>query len=161
MSRATESVRADAATMARTTLRSTLLDAAAALLALVGVADSVYLTVQHLLGNTLRCTLTSGCSEVLSSPYASLAGVPVAAVGAVAYFTAFSLATLSAFGYTKARTLLFVLVAAMFITTLWLLYLQAFVIQAFCQYCLLSAAVTALLAVIVLTQRLMLRRSLK
>ena len=131
------------------------------MLALVGVADSVYLTVEHLLGNTVRCTVTSGCSEVLSSPYASFAGVPLAAVGAVAYFTAFSLATLSAFGYTKARTLLSVLVAAMFVVTLWLLYLQAFVLQAFCQYCLLSAAVTALLAVIVLTQRLMLRRSLK
>lgn len=145
---------ADAAPASGTPLRATLLDAAAALLALVGVADSVYLTVQHLLGNTLRCTLTSGCSEVLGSPYASVRGVPLAAVGAVAYFTAFSLATLSAFGYVKARTLLTVLVGAMFAVTLWLLYLQAFVLQAFCQYCLLSAAVTTLLAVIVITQRL-------
>jgi len=140
-------------------LRSTLLDAAAALLALVGVADSVYLTVQHLLGNTLRCTLTSGCSEVLGSPYASLGGVPLAAFGAVAYFTAFSLATLSAFGYTKARTLLAVLVASMFAVTLWLLYLQAFVLRAFCQYCLLSAAVTTLLAVVVVAERLARRRT--
>ena len=157
MSGTTESVRTDAAAT-KPSLRSTLLDAAAALLALVGVADSVYLTVQHLLGNTLRCTLTSGCSEVLGSPYASLWGVPLAAFGAVAYFMAFSLATLSAFGYTKARTLLAVLVAAMFAVTLWLLYLQAFVLRAFCQYCLLSAAVTTLLAVIVVTQRLTRRK---
>ena len=154
MSGAAERVTTGSATAERPPLRSTLLDAAAALLALVGVADSVYLTVQHLLGNTLRCTLTSGCSEVLGSPYASIWGVPLAAVGAVAYFTAFSLATLSAFGYLKARTLLAVLVAAMFVVTLWLLYLQAFVLQAFCQYCLLSAAVTTLLAIIVITQRL-------
>ena len=139
---------------ARPSLRATLLAALAALLALVGVADSVYLTVQHLLGNTLRCTLTSGCSEVLGSPYASVAGVPLAALGAVAYFAAFSLATLAAFGYTKARTLLAVLVAAMFAVTVWLLYLQAFVLQAFCQYCLLSAAITTLLAVIVVIERL-------
>jgi len=154
VSGAAERVTTGSATAERPPLRSTLLDAAAALLALVGVADSVYLTVQHLLGNTLRCTLTSGCSEVLGSPYASIWGVPLAAVGAVAYFTAFSLATLSAFGYLKARTLLAVLVAAMFVVTLWLLYLQAFVLQAFCQYCLLSAAVTTLLAIIVITQRL-------
>jgi uncharacterized membrane protein len=144
---------------ARPRLFATLLDAAAALLALVGVADSVYLTVQHLLGNTLRCTLTSGCSEVLGSPYASIAGVPLAAFGALAYFAAFSLATLSAFGYTKARTLLAVLVAVMFVVTLWLLYLQAFVLQAFCQYCLLSAAVTTSLVVIVVAQRLIRRRT--
>ena len=161
MSGATESVRTDAATGERPSLRSTLLDAAAALLALVGVADSVYLTVQHLLGNTLRCTLTSGCSEVLGSPYASLAGVPLAALGAVAYFAAFSLATLSAFGYTKARTLLAALVAVMFVVTLWLLYLQAFVLHAFCQYCLLSAGVTTLLAVIVVIRRLARRRTLR
>ncbi|HLL76786.1 MAG TPA: vitamin K epoxide reductase family protein [Pyrinomonadaceae bacterium] len=158
MGRANESLRTNAATAEGPTLRSTLLDAAAALLALVGVADSVYLTVQHLLGNTLRCTITSGCSEVLGSPYASVWGVPLATFGAVAYFTAFSLATLSAFGYVKARTLLAVLVAAMFVVTLWLLYLQAFVLNAFCQYCLLSAAVTTLLAVIVLIQRLTRRR---
>lgn len=159
MSGATESVTTDARSEATTaaekpSLRSTLLDGVAALLALVGVGDSVYLTVGHLLGNTVRCTVMSGCSEVLGSPYASLWGVPLAAFGAAAYFTAFSLATLSAFGYTKARTLLAVLVAAMFVVTLWLLYLQAFVIGAFCQYCLLSAGITTLLAVIVITQRL-------
>lgn len=159
MSGATESVRADAAAAGRPTLRSTLLYASAALLALVGVGDSVYLTIQHLLGNTLRCTLTSGCSEVLGSPYASLAGVPLAAFGAVAYFTAFSLATLAAFGYAKARTLLTALVAAMFAVTLWLLYLQAFVLQAFCQFCLLSAAVTTALAVVVVAERLTRRRA--
>src|SRR3712207_3440209 len=154
MSDATGSTRAGAGDAARPSLRSTLFDVAAALLALVGVADSVYLTVEHLLGNTVRCTVTSGCSEVLGSPYASVWGVPLAALGAAAYLTAFSLATLAAFGYTKARALLAVLVAAMFATTLWLLYLQAFVLRAFCQYCLLSAAVTTLLALIVLAQRL-------
>jgi uncharacterized membrane protein len=159
VSRATESAETGAAGAAGPSLRSTLLDAAAALLALVGVADSVYLTVEHLLGNTLRCTLTSGCSEVLGSPYASLWGVPLAAFGAAAYFTAFSLATLSAFGYVKARALLAVLVAAMFAVTLWLLYVQAFVLRAFCQYCLLSAAVTTLLALIVIARRLARRRA--
>jgi uncharacterized membrane protein len=37
----------------------------------------------------------------------------------------------------------------MFITTLWLLYLQAFVIKAFCQFCLLSAAVTIALTLLI------------
>lgn len=133
MDRAGELSRNGAATADRPPLAATLLDVAAALLALVGVGDSVYLTIEHLLGNTVRCTVTSGCSEVLGSPYASLAGVPLSAFGAAAYFAAFSLATLSAFGYTKARTLLAALVAAMFATTLWLLYVQAFVLEAFCQ----------------------------
>jgi uncharacterized membrane protein len=121
----------------------------AALLALVGLGDSIYLTVQHITGESLRCTIVSGCSEVLSSPYAQVGPVPLAALGAAAYFTVFSLATLVIFGYRFAVPFLKVVVALMFLTTLWLLYLQAFVIRHFCQYCLLSAAVTITLTVIV------------
>ena len=117
----------------------------AALLSLIGLADALYLTVQHLTGESLRCTLISGCSEVLSSPYAHIGSIPLAAVGATAYFSVFSLSILAAFNYRFVRPLLAVLVAVMFLMTLWLLYLQAFVIRHFCQYCLLSAAVTIVL----------------
>jgi uncharacterized membrane protein len=129
-----------------------------ALLALAGLADSLYLTVQDLTGQTLRCTM-SGCSEVLSSPYSHIGSVPLAALGAVAYFAVFSLAILVAFGYRSARPLLAGLSAVMFLMTLWLLYLQAFVIHHFCQYCLLSAAVTTTVTAIVWGSRIMRRRS--
>lgn len=125
----------------------------AALLSLVGLADSIYLTIEHLTGQSLRCTIISGCSEVLSSPYSHIGRVPLAALGAVAYFTVFDLSILAAFGYRFARPLLAVLLAVMFLMTLWLLYLQAFVIHHFCQYCLLSAAVTMTLTAIVLASR--------
>ncbi len=134
--------------------RAALWDGLAALLALVGVLDSVYLTVEHLSGRSVRCVVVSGCDEVLSSRYATLPGdVPLAALGALAYFTVFSLATLAAFGYPKARTLLAPLVALMFAGTLYLLYVQAFVLRAFCTYCLVSAAVTTCLALVVLGRR--------
>ena len=98
--------------------------------------------------------VVSGCDEVLQSSYATIAGgVPVAAVGALAYFAVFSLATLAAFGYDGARRLLTPLVAVMFLATLWFLYLQAFVIKAFCTYCLISAAVTTTLTLLVLARR--------
>ena len=121
----------------------------AALLSLVGLADSIYLTIQHVTGESLRCTIISGCSEVLSSKYAQVGPIPLAGIGAVAYFCVFSLAVLAAFAYNFARPVLLIVVGLMFLTTLWLLYLQAFVIGHFCQYCLLSAAVTILLTVLV------------
>jgi uncharacterized membrane protein len=122
---------------------------AMALVSLVGIGDAVYLTVQHITGESLRCTIVSGCSEVLSSEYATVKGIPLAAIGAGAYFVVFSLATLAVFGYRIAEKLLAFVVGLMFLTTLWLLYLQAFVIKNFCQFCLLSAAVTTVLAVLV------------
>jgi uncharacterized membrane protein len=130
---------------------SIVLDAIIAVVSLVGLADAVYLTVEHVTGESVRCTVTGGCSEVLSSSYATIAGrFPLAALGALAYFTVFSLATLAAFGYTSARKLLAALIGLMFAMTLWLFYLQAFVIQHFCQYCLLSAAVTCTLTILVI-----------
>ena len=126
---------------------------AAVALALIGLGDALYLTVQHLTGQSVRCSITSGCSQVLSSSYAQVGGIPTAAFGVAAYFTAFSLAVLALFGYLWARTMLALVVACMFAATLWLLYLQAFVLRAFCQYCLLSAAVTIALSAIVLLAR--------
>ncbi len=130
--------------------------AIAAALSLVGLADALYLTVQHVTGRSVRCTVTTGCDEVLASAYAILpGGVPLAALGALAYFAAFALATLAAFGYGMARTLLAALVALMLATTLGLLYLQAFILEKFCEFCLLSAAMTMSLSVLlVITWRM-------
>ena len=149
---AIEENRLDDAIMLRS--RAVWPDVLAALLALVGLADAIYLTVSHLTGQSVRCTVTSGCSEVLSSHYATVGGVPLAAFGAAAYFTVFSLATLAAFDYRFARTLWAVIVTVMFLFSLWLIYLQAFVLRAFCQFCLLSAAVTTLLFLLALVTRL-------
>src|SRR5882672_11206549 len=120
----------------------------AAFVALIGLADAIYLTIEHITGQSVRCTITSGCSEVLGSPYAVVRGIPLALIGAVAYFVVFSLATLAAFHYKLAGKLLTLIIGLMFLTTLWLLYVQAFVIHHFCQFCLLSALVTITLTVI-------------
>jgi uncharacterized membrane protein len=125
----------------------------AMLVSLIGLGDSLYLTIQHLTGQSVRCSVTTGCSAVLSSQYATIAGVPTAAFGALAYFTAFSLATLAVFGYERARTALALLVALMLLVTLWLLYVQVFALRAFCEYCLLSAGLTLTLVGLVIAGR--------
>lgn len=121
----------------------------AAVVALVGLADAVYLTAQHFAGMDVKCFAVTGCADVLGSDYATLFGLPVSSLGAFAYFAAFSLATLATFGYKHARQLFTLLVAVMFLMTLWLLYVQAFILHKFCSYCLLSAAVTLTLTVLV------------
>lgn len=119
--------------------------AVAAFVALFGLADGIYLTIEHITGRTAECVASSGCQDVLSSKYAAFGPVPLAALGALAYFTVFSAALLAAFGYAKARSFFAFVVTIMFGTTLWLLYLQAFVLHAFCDYCLFSAGVTTVL----------------
>jgi uncharacterized membrane protein len=127
----------------------------AAVIALLGLADGIYLTVEHITGHTAECIASSGCQDVLSSKYATIGPVPLAALGAFAYFTAFSAAILAAFGYRKCGSFLTLVIGMMFGTTLWLLYVQAFVLHAFCDYCLFSAGVTVALAGIVIAKALL------
>ena len=128
----------------------TVLFTVAAIVSLAGLADATYLTVQALTGETLGCGGSPDCFRVLGSSYARVGGVPVALLGAAAYLSVFTFATFAAFGYARARTLLIPTVGAMFLATLWFLYVQAFLLHAYCRYCLFSAAITFLLTGLVI-----------
>jgi len=129
----------------------------AAIVAAVGLADSVHLTIHHLTVVPVPCSIISGCETVLTSQYAEIGGIPLAAFGALAYFLAFSLAILAAFGNRTMWTVFGVQVTLMAVFTAWLIYLQAFVIGAFCQFCLLSALTTFTLFILFVISKL--RRS--
>jgi len=114
----------------------------AAVLALAGLADALYLTVLHLTGQSAVCGGSVSCSQVLASKYAHIGPAPIALLGMLGYFSVFSFAVFSIFNYARAATFLRITVWLIFAAALVLLYLQAFVVHAFCRYCLFSAAVT-------------------
>jgi len=70
----------------------------AAIVALVGLADSIYLTLKHFNAEPVPCSIIDGCEQVLTSSYAEMFGIPTAAFGIAAYLLAFLLAILTAFG---------------------------------------------------------------
>ena len=133
----------------------------AAIVALIGVADSVYLTVHHYTAEPVPCSLIEGCEKVLTSGYAVIAGVPLAGFGAVAYFVAFSLALLTAFGDASKWKFFGIQVTLMALFSAWLIYVQAALIGAFCQFCLVSAATSVLLFLIFVASVLARRREPK
>lgn len=124
------------------------LPVAAAIVALAGLADAVYLTVHHYTAEPVPCSITEGCEQVLTSSYAEVAGIPLAAFGAAAYFVAFSFALLTAFGDRRMWRLYGVQATLMFLFSAWLIYVQAMLIHAFCQFCLLSALTSTTLFLI-------------
>ncbi|HEX8564779.1 MAG TPA: vitamin K epoxide reductase family protein [Pyrinomonadaceae bacterium] len=130
-----------------------ILPLVAALVAIAGMIDAIYLTVHHYTGEKVPCSVTGGCETVLSSLYSEIGGIPLALFGALAYFTVFSLATLAAFGDDRMWKILSVVVALMAVFSLWLLYLQAYVLGAFCQFCLLSAGTTFTLLLLVIIRQ--------
>ncbi len=128
------------------------LPVAASIVALIGIADSVYLTVHHYTAEPVPCSIIEGCEQVLNSQWAEIGGIPLAAFGAAAYFAAFSLALLTAFGDQRMWKLFGAQVTIMAITSAYLVYVQGALIGAFCQFCLLSALTTfVLLALFILS----------
>jgi uncharacterized membrane protein len=122
-----------------------ILYSVAGLFCLLGLADATYLTVLALTGETAACSGQAGCFEVLGSAYSKVAGIPVAAFGVAGYFSTFTFAIFAAFDHPRARKFFALMVSVLFAVTLWLLYVQAFLLHAFCRYCLFSAAITFLL----------------
>ena len=124
-----------------------------ALVSLAGLADATYLTAQVFSGETMVCGGSPDCFKVLGSQYSHIGRIPLALFGAIAYFSVFSFAIMTAFGYAKLRRFVLIAVWSMFAVTLWLLYTQAFILHAFCRYCLFSAAMVFLLAGLVVASR--------
>ena len=120
----------------------------ASVVALAGVADAAYLTIHHYTAEPVPCSIIEGCEQVLTSQWATIGGVPLALFGLLAYFAAFSLALLTTFGNRMMWRLFGVQVVMMAIASGWLLYVQGVLIGAFCQFCLLSALITAILLII-------------
>lgn len=126
-------------------MRSKRIAIIAVLVACFGLADSGYLTIKHLQGSFLRCG--DECSAVLGSRYAEgIAGVPLAGFGAAAYLSVIIAAMLAAAGSDRARQVFAGLATIMALFSVWLIYLQAFVIHSFCKYCLASAGTSFALA---------------
>lgn len=115
----------------------------------VGFADAAYLTATHYAGTNAACGVLVGCEKVLASAYSVFAGLPVALLGAAYYL--FLIALLLAYLATKQKRFLLIAVGITpigFSASLWFLYLQIFVIKAFCFYCLISALTSTLLLII-------------
>jgi uncharacterized membrane protein len=119
------------------------LRAAIAGLALAGAAVAAYLVYARYTGTQLACT-TGGCETVQHSKYAKAAGIPVAVLGLAAYLAVF-LTALSA--RLEAAALGAAIVLGGLAFGIYLIVIQVAVIDAICQWCLISDGILAVLAV--------------
>ena len=122
-----------------------LLRGTSAMLALGGVGIAGYLTYVHYAGLHPVCGISHGCETVQTSSYAYLAGIPVALLGLVTYLLI--LITLRRQG-DNALFAGYVLTLIGFGFSLYLTYREVFTIHAICSWCVSSAIVLMLLAVV-------------
>ena len=120
-----------------------------AILSLLGLLVSGYLTLYKLgyLG-VIQCT-SGGCETVQSSQYSLFLGLPVALWGMGAYALLLLLSLLglepSRAGDRRVALGIFSVAAVGVAFSGWLTYLEAMVIHAWCQWCVVSAVLITLI----------------
>ena len=119
------------------------LRAAIAVLALAGVAVTSYLVYSRYTGTRLACA-TGGCETVQHSKYAKAAGIPVAVLGLLAYLAVLGTAFAARI---EAAAIAAAIVLAGLAFGIYLIVIQVAVIDAICQWCLVSDGILAVLAI--------------
>jgi len=118
------------------------------IVALFGFVDSTYLTVEHFQGRVPPCSIVAGCEKVLTGPYSTVYGMPVALGGSIYYFLV--LVGISGFLESRAHKHLkwaLLLTILGFMASLWFIFLQVFIIHSYCAYCMGSALTSTILFV--------------
>jgi uncharacterized membrane protein len=111
--------------------------------ALIGFADALYLTI-NAFANTVPPCLIGGCEVVTTSVYSRIFGIPIALFGALYYVTIMTLLVMHVdfkdeIKKGKILVTIFLIVNAGALVSLFLVALQLFVLNAICQYCMISA----------------------
>jgi uncharacterized membrane protein len=114
-------------------------------LTLIGIGIAGYLTYVHYKGIKVLCLSSGGCETVQASQWAKLGGVPVALLGLIGYIAILgSLAIRSELG----RIAGFGIALTGFGFSMYLTYRELFTIKAICQWCVASAVLMTLLAIL-------------
>lgn len=119
-------------------------------LSVLGIAVSIYLLTVHLGWWTAVCLGVGDCEMVNTSRFSEFLGLPVALWGIAAYIALFALsvAVMQNFNALWARRGLFAMAAIGVAFSLYLTYIELFVLYEVCPWCVLSAIIVTTIAVL-------------
>ncbi len=120
-------------------------------LTIIGLLVSVYMTVYKFTKIEAMCIGSGGCSEVNSSRYSEINGIPVAMLGVLGYATILALLLLErrpGFFQEYGTMLQFGVSLIGFLFTLYLIFLEVAIIKAYCPFCLTSQAVMTIIFIL-------------
>ncbi|MEK7582817.1 MAG: vitamin K epoxide reductase family protein [Patescibacteria group bacterium] len=124
------------------------LSTALLVLSFLAFIDSAYLTIEHYRQVIPPCTL-SGCEQVLTSSYSVILGVPTSLWGVLyALLVFFLVLTFRSAPSPKRASLLLQILGAGVVGSLGLVYVQWFILDAFCQYCLIFESLVGIMFIV-------------
>lgn len=129
---------------------------AVSILSLMGLLISLYL-LAHSFGLTgpVMCGI-GDCEAVQASPYSYIGPIPISGIGTVGYFLLLVLAFLGLQPrFTRSKVVSLLLLGGSLLGvafSVYLTYLEAFVIHAWCQWCVGSAVIITVIFILLLPE---------
>ena len=122
------------------------------LAAVLGILNAIYLTYGFYTQTDPVCSLEGGCSLVTKSVYNSFMGIPIALFGVI-YFGLIIILSYYLYYHIYSRPATYILSGVSLVglgVSIYLTYLQLFVIESLCAYCLLSAFLSVVIFVLMI-----------
>tara|TARA_B100000427_G_scaffold229638_1_gene192859 strand:+ start:2132 stop:3604 length:1473 start_codon:yes stop_codon:yes gene_type:complete len=116
-------------------------------LALLGLVNAIYLTVQKLF-QVDYCVIGNSCQSVINSSYGMIGGLPLSIYGILFFFIIAYISYQRAFNSQSSLGFELLLLSIGGVFSIHLMIIQFFVIKSFCIYCSFSATVTIVLLVL-------------
>ena len=115
-----------------------------AMLAIAGVVVSILALHVHYSTETQPCSINEkwDCGVVNHSPFAEITHIPVAAIGIAGYLA------LAGLAFMRQRALTFLAAEAGLGFALWLTFIEEYVLQVWCLYCVISLGVIVLITLL-------------
>jgi uncharacterized membrane protein len=118
---------------------------ALAVIAVIGLGVATYLTVARFSGGDVACVVGGGCETVQNSEYSTLLGIPVPVLGLFGY--AGFLVSAAVPGPPGRALGLFTAIVG-FGFSAWLTAVEAFILEAWCTWCVISAVLVTIATVL-------------
>lgn len=115
-----------------------------AMLAIAGVVVSMLALHVHYSTETQPCSINEkwDCGVVNHSPFAEIAHIPVAVIGIAGYLA------LAGLAFLRQRALTFLSAGVGLGFALWLTFIEEYVLQVWCLYCVISQVIIALITLL-------------
>lgn len=117
--------------------------------AFLGVLDTTYLSASHLKGVELLCGELGDCTQVTTSHYSRVFGVPVAYLGFL-YYSFFFLSSLTVAVFKRKILVLplFLVSVTGLLASGWFVFAQLVLLRSICIYCMFSAVTSTTLFIL-------------
>jgi uncharacterized membrane protein len=120
--------------------------------AIIGLLVSIYMTIYKLTANDAMCLGSGDCSTVNASRYSEIYGIPVALLGVAGFlailFVHFMENRKNPFFLEQGTLMVFAMSLFGFVFSLYLTYLELYVIHAVCPFCVASAVAITIVFIV-------------